>query len=330
MFKLTRAFVVAAAVSSSVMCAPVPQDVGRPISAGQSASPLASASSVFGTSPQDPNYQSCPTGLCMVPALAKNAGLSQGQEQLTVQQAIQLCPEASTIAVSSKSLKQSQKDLNPVSPVPLPAPESHPDAPHPARSVDEHPPNTEMPPKPTNGPVAGAPQPYSARDVPPQKAHEPQPTPKPVPDGHEPHAACDTPPHPEAAPSPSPVPQPHTPHPARSNGEQPPKVEAPPQASPKPQAGAPQPHVARDVPPQPSPEPQPSPLPQPDGRHPVGVRSEDKPHPDAQSAPQPSPQPNPQTGEVPCPVGARSEPKGEAPGHGQPLPASMPRPSQLV
>ncbi|CAE6442317.1 unnamed protein product, partial [Rhizoctonia solani] len=34
MFKLTRAFVVAAVLSSSVLCAPIPQDTGKPISTG--------------------------------------------------------------------------------------------------------------------------------------------------------------------------------------------------------------------------------------------------------------------------------------------------------
>ncbi|CAE6508239.1 unnamed protein product, partial [Rhizoctonia solani] len=107
MFKLSRAFVVAAVLSSTVLCAPVPQGVGKPVSTGQSADRSAPASGVFGTTPQEPNYQTHPTGLCIIPAMARDAGLSPGQEQPTVQQAIELCPEAKTIAVSSKNSKRS-------------------------------------------------------------------------------------------------------------------------------------------------------------------------------------------------------------------------------
>ncbi|KEP51027.1 hypothetical protein V565_068880 [Rhizoctonia solani 123E] len=298
MFKLTRAFVIADAVTSSALCAPVPQDVGKPISTGQSADPYASASTVFGTVSQDPNYQSHPTGLCVVPVLAKDAGLSQGQDRLIVQQAIQLCPDASTIAVSSKNSKRGMKAPNVAPPVPSSSPEPHPDAPHPVRAVDEYPTNVEIPPKPTHESLPGALQPPVARDLPPQ---------------------------PKVAPSS--IPQSHTPHPVRSDVKQPPKVEVPPRPSSEPQAGAAQPHVARDLPPQPSldREPQSSPHPRPDALHPVAVRSESEPHRDPQPLPQPSPQPD-----VPHPVAARSAPKAEVPAHAQPLPATLPRPSQLI
>ncbi|CAE6475259.1 unnamed protein product [Rhizoctonia solani] len=254
MFKLTRAFVIAAAVSSSILCAPVPQDVGKPISTGQSADLSAPASSVFGLTSKDPSYQSRPTGLCVVPALAKDAGLSQGQEQLTVQQAIELCPEAFTIAVSSKSSKRSMKDSNVAPQAPSPAPEPHSDAPHPARAVDKHPPNAEAPSKPTNEPLPGAPQPPVARDLPPQHTPVPQPAPEPLTDAFQPHVARDLPPQPEFAPSPSP--QPHNPHPVRSRGEQPPRVGVPPQ---------------------------------PDAPRPVAVRSKGEHHHDLQSVPVCSP-----------------------------------------
>ncbi|CAE6455760.1 unnamed protein product [Rhizoctonia solani] len=333
MFKLTRAFVIAAAVSSSVLCAPVPQDVGKPISTGQSADPSATASIVFGPTPQNPNYQSRPTGLCIVPALAKDAGLSQGQEPLTVQQAIKLCPEASTVTVSSKNSKRDLKDPNIVPPAPSPTPEPHPDAPHPVRSVGEHPPNAEVPPKPTNEPLPDAPQPPVARGLPPQSMPVPQLTPEPLPGAPQPHVARDLPPQhqPEPSPLPSPVPQPKGPHSvaARSDDGQPPKVETPPQPSPKPQSDAPQPHAARDVPLHPVPEPQPSPMPLPDTPRPVTVRSESEPHLEPQAAPQPSPQPDRQPG-APHAVTARSTPNAEVPHHAQPLPATMPRPSQLV
>ncbi|CAE6348044.1 unnamed protein product [Rhizoctonia solani] len=148
MFKLSRAFVVAAVLSSTVLCAPVPQNAGKPVSTG-SADPFAPASSVFGSTPQTPNYQAHPTELCVVPALARDAGLSQGQEQLTAQQAMQLCSDARSISVSSKNTKRSPPLLNGSTPVPLPVPEPQPDTPHPVRSVDRD----GKPPK------VGAPQP---------------------------------------------------------------------------------------------------------------------------------------------------------------------------
>ncbi|KDN41409.1 hypothetical protein RSAG8_07524, partial [Rhizoctonia solani AG-8 WAC10335] len=140
MFKLSRAFVVAAVLSSSVLCAPVPLDAGKPVGTGQSADPSAPASSVFGTAPHDPNYQTRPTGVCIVPALAKDAALSQGKEQLTVQQATQLCSEAKTISVSSKNSRRSPQARNGGAPVPPPTPEPQPHTPHPARSIDGRPP----------------------------------------------------------------------------------------------------------------------------------------------------------------------------------------------
>ncbi|EUC65626.1 hypothetical protein RSOL_448830 [Rhizoctonia solani AG-3 Rhs1AP] len=284
MFKLTRAFVIAAAVTSSALCAPVPQDVGKAISTGQSADPYASASTVFGTVSQDPNYQSRPTGLCVVPALAKDAGLSQGQNRLIVQQAIQLCPDASTIAVSSKNSKRGMKTPNVAPPVPSSSPEPHPDAPHPVRAADGHPTNVEIPPKPTHESLPGALQPPVARDLPPQ---------------------------PKVAPSS--IPQPHTPHPVRSDVKQPPKVEVPPRPSPEPQVGAAQPHVARDPPPRPDalhpiavrsesephrdpqslPLPSPQPEPQPDVPHPVAARSAPKAEVPAHAQPLPATLPRP-------------------------------------
>ncbi|CUA74470.1 hypothetical protein RSOLAG22IIIB_11225 [Rhizoctonia solani] len=132
MFKLSRALLVAAVLSSTVLCDPTPQDAGKPVSVGQSADRSAPASGVFGTTPQDPNYQTHPTGLCIVPALAKDAGLSQGQEQPTVQQAMDLCPEAKTIAVSTKNAKRSPQAPNGGAPVPLPVPQPQPGAPLPA------------------------------------------------------------------------------------------------------------------------------------------------------------------------------------------------------
>ncbi|KAJ1302200.1 hypothetical protein OPQ81_001025 [Rhizoctonia solani] len=255
-FKLTRTFVIAAVVSSSVLCAPIPQGAGKPIGAGQVADPSAPAINVFGTTPQDPNYHSHPTGLCIVPALAKDAGLSQGGERLAVQQAIQLCSKASTIAVSYKRSKRSTNAPNNAPPrlVHSPIPEPHPNAPHPVRCSSSLMPHVAshlsltsllLPPLP------------------------PSPAPQPHPDAH--------------------------PIGARSDAGKPPKDGIPPRPFPEPLPDAPQPHIARDLPPHPAPEPQPLPVPVP-GSHPVAARGEGKPHPDPQAPPQAEPRPEPQPG----------------------------------
>ncbi|GAB1523850.1 hypothetical protein RhiTH_007000 [Rhizoctonia solani] len=289
MFKLTRAFVVAAVLSSSVLCAPVPQDLGKPISAGQSADPSAHASSVFGTTAQDPNYQSRPTALCIVPDMAKDAGLSQGQEQLVVKQALELCPQAKTIAVSSKSPKRSRQVPNGGVPAPPPVREPQPGAPHAVRSVNDQPLNV------------GAPQP---------------PLPKPVPAVPEPHVARDLPPRPEPVPHFSPEPLPAVPHqvasrsPAYSSTKppdagKPPKDEQPPRPLPSPVPEAPRPHVARSkgqpqpegqpqLVPQPELQPVPEAAPQPDAPHPRVARFEHPQitRPNTELPPQSIPQPD--------------------------------------
>ncbi|CAE6481482.1 unnamed protein product [Rhizoctonia solani] len=73
--------------------------------AQQPADSSASSSSVFDTTPQYHNYQTHPTGFCVFPALARDTGLPQRQEQLSMQPAIQLCPEAKTITVLAKKLQ---------------------------------------------------------------------------------------------------------------------------------------------------------------------------------------------------------------------------------
>ncbi|CAE6439477.1 unnamed protein product [Rhizoctonia solani] len=305
MYKLTRAFVIAAA-SSSVLCAPIPKDVGEPIGTGRAADPSAPASRVFGTTQQEPNYQSHPNELCIVPALAKYAGLSQGQDQLNVKQAIQLCSEAKTISVSSTKSKRSVKGPNDVPPVPSPVPESHRDELHPARSVNEHPLNAEVLPKPAHEPLPGATQPHIARDLPPK---------------------------PKSEPVPAPFTQSNALHPvaARSEFKKPPKVGVQPQQSSKPEPDGLRPREARDLPLHPVSEPQPVPqppkVPQAIDHHPA--RSFEG-HPPISEAPvQPSPQPEIHP-DVPHPVSARSLPNPKAPSHPQPLPATLPRQSQFV
>ncbi|KAF8680569.1 hypothetical protein RHS04_03937 [Rhizoctonia solani] len=292
MFKLTRAFVVAAVISSSVLCAPIPQDVGKPTSTGQSANPLAHASSVFGTTAQDPNYQSHPTALCIVPDMAKDAGLSQGQEQLAAKQALGLCPQAKTIAVSSKSPKRSQQVPNGGAPAPPPVREPQPGAPHPVRSVNDQPPNVGAPQPPLPKPVPAAPQPHVARDLSPHPETVPHLSPELFPGA----------PHQDTArslPAPAPgsqalhQPEPIILHPAaRSGTGKPPKDEHSPRPLPSPVPETPQPHAARDLPRQPEPVPKPVPVPQPEAEthRPITARFE-APHPSSEAPPQSFPLP---------------------------------------
>ncbi|KAH7330662.1 hypothetical protein B0J17DRAFT_632422 [Rhizoctonia solani] len=348
MFKLSRAFVIAAVLSSTALCAPLPQDTGKPISTGQSVDPSAPASSVFGTTPQDHNYQNRPTELCVVPVLAKDAGLSQGQEQLTAQQAIQLCSEAKTIAVSSKSSKRSPPVPNNGALIPPLGPEPQPGVPHPARSVNDKSPKVGAPKPPAPEPVPGIPQPPVARDVPPQPAPATHPSPEPIPGEPRPAVArseapppsIQTPPLPQAQSEPMPL------HPvaARSDVQQPPKDGAPPLVSkPAPGSPNPKPHVARDLPRQPEPVPQPAPVPapQPEVPHPVVARSQAPPPPQNPAVPEFAPlPPHPalvrSVPEQPPKVGVPPEPlpgspaPAPAPDHpvarsqGQPKPAPQP------
>ncbi|KEP47936.1 hypothetical protein V565_138890, partial [Rhizoctonia solani 123E] len=328
-FKLSRAFVVAAVLSSTVLCVPVPQNARKPISTGQSTDPSAPASSVFDTTPQDPNYQAHPTELCVVPTLARDAGLSQGQEQLTARQAMQLCSDARSISVSSKNTKRSPLLLNGSTLVPLPFPEPQPDTLHPVRSVDrdDKPPKAEAPQPPAPEPLPGAPQPPMARDLPPQPALAPQPEglPRPVvvrsnagqplkdgilpppasavlPGAHEAHAPRDVPPQLEPVPQPAsvPAPQPEAPHPAVIRSQPPPPPpsrEAPSQSGPS----SLHPVAARSVP------EQPPTIEAPASEHIPG--SPAPPHPRAVARSQGQPQHTPQPEPIPEPV-----PQPNAPG----------------
>ncbi|KAF8761205.1 hypothetical protein RHS01_00305 [Rhizoctonia solani] len=307
MFKLTRAFVVAAVISSSVLCAPIPQDVGKPTSTGQSANPLAHASSVFGTTAQDPNYQSHPTALCIVPDMAKDAGLSQGQEQLAAKQALELCPQAKTIAVSSKSPKRSRQVPNGGVPAPPPVREPQPGAPHPVRSVNDQPPNVGAPQPPLPKPVPAAPQPHVARDLSPHPETVPHLSPELFPGA----------PHQDTArslPAPAPgsqalhQPEPILLHPAaRSGTGKPPKDEHSPRPLPSPVPETPQPHAA-----------------QAETHRPITARFE-APHPSSEAPPQSFPLPA-------HPATVRSIPE-QPPKIGEPAKpiqgAPAPRPPQL-
>lgn len=60
------------------------------------------AASVFGTTSDNPNFFDMPKELCIVPKYSSEAGIDHGEEPkpLTTQQALDLCPQATRIAVS--------------------------------------------------------------------------------------------------------------------------------------------------------------------------------------------------------------------------------------
>ncbi|KAF8610082.1 hypothetical protein BDV93DRAFT_517269 [Ceratobasidium sp. AG-I] len=102
---------------TSVMSAPIPQgqgqqgegqqaQQGQPLSVGQAASPTAQASTTFGTTTDAPNFKNSPTGVCIVPALASDAGFGTAKVPLTNEQALQLCPNATRIVVQAQTGKR--------------------------------------------------------------------------------------------------------------------------------------------------------------------------------------------------------------------------------
>ncbi|KAF8592828.1 hypothetical protein BDV93DRAFT_358167, partial [Ceratobasidium sp. AG-I] len=75
--------------------------LGKPLSVGKAATPTAQASTIFGTTTSSPNFSSSPTGVCIVPMFANEAGLGSDKTPLTNQQALELCPNATNIVVCS-------------------------------------------------------------------------------------------------------------------------------------------------------------------------------------------------------------------------------------
>ncbi|EUC65619.1 hypothetical protein RSOL_448760 [Rhizoctonia solani AG-3 Rhs1AP] len=323
MFKLSRAFAVSAVLSWTVLCAPVPQDSGKPFSIGKSVNSSAPASTVFTLTTQDPNSQTHPVGFCVVPALAREAGLSQGQGQLLVHQAVELCPEAKIIAVSYKGSKRSLQAPNGDTPVPPPYPELCPDTPRPAvarsqvsppnsqilpqtkplpprqvaaRSDSGQLPNNKIPPPPVSESLPSAPKFHAPRDLPqPGPVYQLEPVPVPEPEAPHPVAArslvSPPPPNPKA-PQPEPLPL----HPAavRSVPEQPSKVEAP-ALEPTPDSSARRPPVVARSQGHLQPVTQAQKGPVPVSRHPHRVVARSEPHqvprPNSEVPPQLLPQP---------------------------------------
>ncbi|KAG8732284.1 hypothetical protein FRC11_014672 [Ceratobasidium sp. 423] len=74
--------------------------VGQPISVGLTANRSAPALDIFGTTNQSSNFLTMPTTLCIVPMYAREAGKKNSTDLLITQQALEICPQAQTIAVS--------------------------------------------------------------------------------------------------------------------------------------------------------------------------------------------------------------------------------------
>ncbi|CAE6435086.1 unnamed protein product [Rhizoctonia solani] len=60
-----------------------------------------SAVTAFGTTTQTINWTSMPETLCVVPAYTNKAGMGSEKKELTVQQALDLCPRAKRVAVNN-------------------------------------------------------------------------------------------------------------------------------------------------------------------------------------------------------------------------------------
>ncbi|KAG9074394.1 hypothetical protein FRC06_010726, partial [Ceratobasidium sp. 370] len=102
MSSLTRLIVLAATVAVLVSATPlgtrqVNQNQGQPISAGRPVDRSSEAAATFGTTTDPVNWPTIPKGLCIVPQYANEAGLGKQETPLTVQQAMELCPQATRI-----------------------------------------------------------------------------------------------------------------------------------------------------------------------------------------------------------------------------------------
>ncbi|CAE6455988.1 unnamed protein product [Rhizoctonia solani] len=72
---------------------------GQPVSIARTADRTVEASTLFGTTADSPNFTEIPTGLCIVPKYADEAGIGEEKTPLIAQQALDMCPRAQRIAV---------------------------------------------------------------------------------------------------------------------------------------------------------------------------------------------------------------------------------------
>ncbi|KAH7333546.1 hypothetical protein B0J17DRAFT_771225 [Rhizoctonia solani] len=100
-----RTALVVVALALSGFAAPLSsrqdQNQGQPVSVGLHANRSAPASEVFGTTRDQPNFTTLPSGLCIVPQYTSQAGMGQPGKEITVQLALELCSRAQRIVVST-------------------------------------------------------------------------------------------------------------------------------------------------------------------------------------------------------------------------------------
>ncbi|KAF8604373.1 hypothetical protein BDV93DRAFT_522485 [Ceratobasidium sp. AG-I] len=89
------------AVSSMVAGVVVRADEGKPIDIGLAANRSLDATEVFGTTSKSTNFLTLPKDLCIVPTYANTAGIGSEKTKLLTQQALEICPQAQSIAVST-------------------------------------------------------------------------------------------------------------------------------------------------------------------------------------------------------------------------------------
>ncbi|KAG8683013.1 hypothetical protein FRC09_016356 [Ceratobasidium sp. 395] len=104
MFHMTRLTTLAAIITISAFAAAldvrqVDQNQGQPVSAGRPANRTSEAAATFGTTTDSVNWTTLPKGLCIVPQYANQAGIGEEKSLTTVQQAMELCPQCTRIAV---------------------------------------------------------------------------------------------------------------------------------------------------------------------------------------------------------------------------------------
>ncbi|KAG8769840.1 hypothetical protein FRC12_004690 [Ceratobasidium sp. 428] len=93
------AIIAISAFATALNVRQVNQNQGQPISAGRPANRTSEAAATFGTTADSVNWTTLPKGLCIVPQYANQAGIDKEKTPLTVQQAMELCPQCTRIAV---------------------------------------------------------------------------------------------------------------------------------------------------------------------------------------------------------------------------------------
>ncbi|QRW25008.1 hypothetical protein RhiXN_06957 [Rhizoctonia solani] len=103
MLAFIRLFILTAPIALATPLVHTARDEtqGQPVSVARTADRTVEASALFGTTSDSPNFTEIPTGLCIVPKYADEAGIGEEKTPLIAQQALDMCPRAQRIAVMS-------------------------------------------------------------------------------------------------------------------------------------------------------------------------------------------------------------------------------------